>query len=47
MTTALLESLRQWNKTHDDRVKMQYAYFILVVVFFFAITYSLRFVIAI
>lgn len=32
MTTTLLESLRQWNKTHDDRVKLQYAYFALVII---------------
>lgn len=32
MTSALLESLQQWNKTHDDRTKLQYAYFTLIIV---------------
>ena len=32
MYTSLLESLKQWNKTHDERVKLQYAYFTLIIV---------------
>ena len=31
MTPTLLESLRNWNKTHNERVKLQHAYFVLIV----------------
>lgn len=32
MEPTLKESLKQWNKTHDDRIKLQYAYFALIII---------------